>query len=126
VHCRVPDDHLRFDADNADDTEAAAGIDRVLDKRGLPDAGGAGDQERTGDTAFGVGQERVDRGALGSPTDERVALMRPVSRIGYARHDAPSEAASEHTITADRPGLPNVPWTGAAVEAGDLGAGGGP
>jgi hypothetical protein len=70
VHCRVPEDHLRFDADDADDTEAGSTVDRVLDQRGLPDAGWAGEQQRTGDAAFGVAQECVDRGALGGATDE--------------------------------------------------------
>ena len=126
VHCRVPEDHLRFDADDADDTEAGSAVDRVLDQRGLPDAGGAGEQERTGDAAFGVAQECVDRGALGGATDEKVAPMRPVSGIGHARHDTPSAAASKHTITADRPVLPNVPSPVAADEARDLGASGGP
>ena len=46
VHCRVPEGHLRFDADDADDTEAGSDVDRVLDQRRLPDAGGAGEQER--------------------------------------------------------------------------------
>ena len=71
VHCRVPEDHLRFDADDADDTEAGCAVDRVLDQRRLPDAGGAGEQERAGDAAFGVAEECVDRGALGGAADER-------------------------------------------------------
>ena len=34
----VPEGHLRFDADDADDPEAGSAVDRVLDQRGLPDA----------------------------------------------------------------------------------------
>ena len=126
VHCRVPEDHLRFDADDAHDTEAGSDLDRVLDQRGLPDAGRPGQQQRTGDATFGVAQQCVDRGALGGATNEKVAPMRPVSGIGHARHDTPAAAASKHTITADRPVLPNVAWPVAADESRDLAASGGP
>jgi hypothetical protein len=126
VRCRIPEDHRRFDADDADDTEAGSAVDRVLDQRGLPDAGGPGDQERSGDAAFGVAQECVDRGALGGATDEQVAPMRPVCGIGHARHDTPCAAASKYTITAYRPVSPNVPSPVATDEARHLAASGGP
>ena len=126
VHCRVPEDHLRFDADDAHGTEAGSAVDRVPDQRRLPDAGGTGEQQRTGDAAFGVAQEYVDHGALGGATDEKVAPMRAVSGIGHARHDTPSRPPPKHTITADRPVLPNVASPVAADEARDLGASGGP
>ena len=125
VHCRVPEVHLRFDADDADDTEAGSAVDRVPDQRRLPDAGGAGEQECTGDAAVGVAQECVDRGALGGATDEKVAPMCAVSGIGHARHETPAAAGSNHTITADRPVLPNVSSPVAADEPRDVGAGGG-
>ena len=126
VHCRVPEGHLRFDTDDADDTEAGSAVERVLDQRRLPDAGGAGEQQRTGDAAFGVAQQCVDDGALSEATDEEVAPMRAVSGIGRTRHDTPSATASKHSITADRPVLSNVPLPVAADEARDPAASGGP
>ena len=69
MHAGVIEGHLRFDAGDADDTEVGRCVDRVLEQRGLPDARRAGEQQRTGDAAFGVAEECVDRGALGGAAD---------------------------------------------------------
>ena len=54
VHGRVPEGHLRFDADDAHDTEVGCDVDRVVDQRRFADASGAGEQDGSGDATLGV------------------------------------------------------------------------
>ena len=82
----VPECHLGLDADQVDDTEAACGVDRVVDQRGLADAGRTTEQERTRCATLGVSQERFDRGPFGGPADQEVTRLRRLSGIVHARH----------------------------------------
>ena len=82
----VPECHLGLDADQVDDTEAACGVDRVVDQRGFADARRTTEQERAGGATLGVSQERFDHGPFGGAADEEVTRLRRLSGIVHVRH----------------------------------------
>ena len=84
VHRRVPEGHLRFDADDADYTEVGCDVDRVVDQRRFADARGAGEQDGGGDPTLGVTQELIDDDPFDGAADEHLARLRSrrVARVG--------------------------------------------
>ena len=126
VHCRVPEDHLRFDADDAHDTEAgSARRSRTRTSADFPMPAGPVNKSApaTPRSASPRSASIVAR-SVARPTRR---LLRCVPCPGSGTPvTTPPAAASKHTITADRPVLPNVPSPVAADEARDLGASGGP
>ena len=80
VHAGVPEGHLRLDTGDADDPELGRDVNGVADQRGLPDAGGAHDQERAALPTLRVSEDRVDRGPLGGAADEGAPSHAPPVR----------------------------------------------
>ena len=103
VHGRVPEGHLRFDADDAHDTEVGCDVDRVVDQRRFADASGAGKQDGSGDATLGVTQEPIDDGPFAGAADEEVARRRRWCGIVHARHDAAGSAKPDRSHSWRRP-----------------------
>jgi hypothetical protein len=94
VDSRVPEWHLRLDADDACDAEAGCLFDREPHERRLPDASRARDQKCARHPASGVGEERVDLGQLGGSADERRVRRQRSSGIVRIGHDSPPSPSS--------------------------------
>jgi hypothetical protein len=92
VYGRVPERHLRFDADDADYTELGRNAYRVVDQRGLPDTRRAGEQGGSRDASLGVMEELIDDSPFDGAADEQVARMGRLCGIARAGHDSATSA----------------------------------
>ena len=77
MHGGVPEGHLRFDADDADDTEPGCNAYRVVDQRRFADAGRAGEQDGSGDATLGVTEELIDDRPFDAAADEEACSNEP-------------------------------------------------